>query len=236
MERPWHGRVPPESRSRLAAAGIAAVLLAGIPSVARSQCVKDTDCKGDRICSDGVCVDAVAREPVRNWALSAGAGAVVSGGITLGLSIAADVNSEPAIKSSLFGGLVLTTIIQSPVTAAGGRSARVATGVEGERGARVGGWIFFGVGLATGAGNTLYGIANKAPPPPGWILGSGLACVLSQALLAVDAFVSHTQALARASAAVDRDRRAGIAVLPSLAPYLGADGGNGAVLGLTGSF
>jgi hypothetical protein len=221
--------------------GVVVLALVGLPSIARSQCAKDTDCKGDRICSAGTCVDATAGEPVRNWALSAGAGGVVSGGITLGLAIAADVlprvnPEDPIPPIAIAGTFMMTTIVMSPVTAAGGRSARVAAGVDGERGARIGGWIFYGIGIASVPGIVVVGLALEGPPPPGWILGSGLACALSQALLAVDAFVSHTQALALAPATADRARRDAVIVVPSLAPSLGADAGYGAVFGVAGAF
>lgn len=45
-----------------------------VAAIALSQCTKDTDCKGDRICSDGHCVDAMPSDapklapPVPPWA------------------------------------------------------------------------------------------------------------------------------------------------------------------------
>jgi hypothetical protein len=224
-----------------AGAGLVLAALLALPGTARAQCVKDTDCKGDRICSAGSCVDAAPRAQVKVWALSAGASGVVSGGLTLGMAFAADIlpreNPEDPIPPIAIGGTyLLTTIIQGPIIAAGGRSARVAAGVDGERGARVGGWIFYGVGIASFPAIVVYGFSQEGPPPPGWILGSGLACALSQALLAVDAFVSHTQALALAPKDEDGARHEAVIVVPSLAPSLGAGGANGAFLGLAGSF
>jgi hypothetical protein len=39
----------------------------GVPGSARAQCAKDVDCKGDRICSKGMCVDpnAASATPVQ---------------------------------------------------------------------------------------------------------------------------------------------------------------------------
>ena len=233
---PSHEHAAKDRRVRLAAFGIAIAALIGVPSIARSQCAKDTDCKGARICSAGVCIDAVAKEPPRNWALAGGISGVVGAGITLGLAIPADILLDPVASTALSGAFTLTTIIQSPITAAGGRSARVATGVEGERGARVGGWIFYVVAIVALPGMIFYGLAHEEPPPHGWIVGVGIAGALSQTLLAVDAFVSHSQALALAPPTVGRPRGAGIALAPTIAPYLAPEAGNGAVFGVTGSF
>jgi len=239
MEHPRREQGAQYGRSRFAAMGVVVLALVGLPSVARAQCAKDTDCKGDRICSAGSCVDGTSRKPKKVWALSAGASGVVSGGLTLGMAITADVLFDPErlySTTSLIGAYLLTTIIQSPIIAVGGRSARVATGVEGERGARVGGWIFYGVGIASFPVIAAYGFATEGPPPHGWILGSGIACALSQALLAVDAFVSHYQAAALAPEAANLGQRAGPALRPFVAPRTGPDSVTGAVLGLGGSF
>jgi hypothetical protein len=223
-------------RSRRIAALFAAVALVGAPSIAGAQCAKDTDCKGDRICSNGQCVGAGPAEVHRDWSLAGGIVGVVGAGLTIGLAIPiefADWDSPGPAPVALVGTSALLSIVISPIAAAGGRSARRAAGVEGERGARVAGWIFYGLDLAFMPTITMVSaLYLDGPPAHGWMALLGLCGGLSQSLFAADAFVARSQAKPL------RQRPAGpaglgeVAIAPFAAP--GPDGG--AVLGVVGSF
>jgi hypothetical protein len=128
------------------------------------------------------------------------------------------------------------TIVVAPITAAGGRSARVAAGVEGERGARVAGWIFYAHDLTYMPFIAVFSaFAMDGPPPHGWILAFGLAGALSQSLFAADAFISRSQAKALAPKTAQLHRESEVALFPLVAPYATPNGG-GAVVGMAGSF
>ena len=228
-------------RSWRMAAVVVAVALVGVPSIARAQCAKDTDCKGDRICANGQCVGAGPAEARRDWSLAGGVVGVVSASLTIGFSIPIEfidwdhMSPAPVV---LDGTSNLLTIVISPITAAGGRSARRAAGVEGERGARVAGWIFYALDLVFMPMVPLVSAFYlDGPPPHGWMLVIGLGGALSQSLLAADAFISHSQAKALHPETADRAQARSVASAPRIAPFTAptADGG-GAVVGLAGSF
>lgn len=227
-------------RSRLAFAlvALAAAVLA-TPSIAQAQCAKDTDCKGDRICSNGQCVGSGPSGGGRDWSLAAGIVGAVGAGLTIGFSMPIEFSIEDPSPApiALAGTSTLITIVISPVTAAGGRSARRAVGVEGERGARVGGWIFYGLyfmfipTMATVSVAVLDG-----PPPHGWMALLGLTGALSQSLFAADAFVAHSQAKALRPKTAAITTGSEVAGAPRIAPFASPTPDGGAVVGLAGSF
>jgi hypothetical protein len=218
---------------------LAAAFLA-TPSFAQAQCAKDTDCKGDRICSNGQCVGSGPSGGGRDWSLAAGIVGAVGAGLTIGFSMPiefADLDHMSPAPVVLAGTSALITIVISPVTEAGGRSARRAVGVEGERGARVGGWIFYGLyfmfipTMATVSVAVLDG-----PPPHGWMALLGLTGALSQSLFAADAFVAHSQAKALRPKTAAITTGSEVAGAPRIAPFASPTPDGGAVVGLAGSF
>lgn len=220
------------------AAVVSAVALVGAPSIARSQCAKDTDCKGARICSAGQCVGAAPTSTVRDWSLAGGIVGVVGAGLTIGFSIPIEFSMDdpPPAPIVLAGISPLLTIVAAPIAAGAGRSARRAAGVKGEPGARIGGWIFYGLDIMFMPAMALVSVfAMDGPPPHGWMTLLGLGGALSQCLLAADAFIAHSQAKALAPKTAQLPRENGIALAPLVAPYA-TPGGGGAVVGLAGSF
>jgi hypothetical protein len=226
-------------RSWRIAAVITALALVGAPSIARSQCAKDTDCKGARICAAGQCVGAAPTSTVRDWSLAGGIVGAVGAGLTIGFSIPIEfgMDDPPPAPIVLAGTSVLLTIVISPITASGGRSARRAAGVEGEPGARVGGWIFYGLDLMFIPTMALFSAFYlDGPPPHGWMALFGLGGALSQSLLAADAFVARSQAKALRPNTADRARGSGVASAPRIAPFAAPSQDGGAVVGVAGSF
>jgi hypothetical protein len=226
-------------RSWRIAAVFAAAALVGAPSIAGAQCAKDTDCKGDRICSNGQCVGAGPSGGGRDWSLAAGVVGTVGASLSLGLSIPMEfyLENPPAPPIALAGTSALVTIVVAPITAAGGRSARRAAGVEGERGARVAGWIFYNLDLAFIPVITIVSaVYLDGPPPHGWMTLFGLGGALSQSLFAADAFVAHRQAKALRPEAAGRERGYGVARAPRIAPFAAPSPDGGALVGVAGSF
>ena len=221
------------------AAVVSAVALLGAPSIARSQCAKDTDCKGARICSAGQCVGAAPTSTVRDWSLAGGIVGVVGAGLTIGFSIPIEFNMEdPPLAPIVLAGISpLVTIVASPIAAGGGRSARRAAGVEGERGARVGGWIFYGLDLAFIPITTFFSLFYMNDPPPhGWMTLIGLGGALSQSLFAADAFIAHRQVKALEKKAAPSEKPPAVAISLRIAPFAAPTPDGGAVFGLAGAF
>jgi hypothetical protein len=223
---------------KLAAVAIT-VAVVGVPSIARSQCAKDTDCKGARICSAGQCVDSTAASPPRNWALAGGIVGSVGAGITMGFSIPMefDMENPHTAQIALAGTAMIVTIVAAPIAAGGGHSARRLPGVEGERGARAAGWLFYILDLMSIPGMVFYSVASSGPPPHGWITAVGFMGALSQSLLAADAFIARSQALKLYPPAEEAAPGPEAALAPRLAPYLSpVVTGGGMVAGVAGSF
>jgi len=109
--------------------------------------------------------------------------------------------------------------------------------VEGEPGARVGGWIFYGLDLAFIPVTTFFSLFYMEDPPPhGWMTLLGLGGALSQSLFAADAFIAHRQAKALEKGTALSESSPAAAISPLMAPFAAPTPDGGAVFGLAGAF
>jgi hypothetical protein len=108
-------------------------------------------------------------------------------GVTLGL--------YGSGSSSAIVGAVTTIFfaVSNPIVAAGAGSARNGGQVAGLLGARVVGWILYGLTLATAVVMVGLGLANVTVPVP-IIVALGAGALLSTLFMSLDAFVSASQA------------------------------------------
>ncbi len=175
------------------------------------QCTKDTDCKGNRVCVNGECVEPssqtggslttsganVEGSQWTGWGNGAGVAGFVFSPVILGLSIGSTIarsQSDDAVPSAPLGiTSQLLCDIAVPVVAAGGSSSR-HTGAHGLLGLRIPGWISFGLSNAFLA--IILGIAagGGGAPPPAVLLSEGILSTTSCVLLSTDALVSKSQA------------------------------------------
>ncbi len=203
------------------ALAFSALIIAAVANGAFSQCTKDSDCKGNRICVQGECrepdtVKAAQPVPAREKTEahlstessehhnsggfatgSAIAGFVVSP-IILGLCIgsASTEGEDPASLPLGASGLLLDAITV-PIISIGGSSARSGEKVDGVVGLRISGWCEYG--LFVGAGVVMIGLAianvdipqSVAQPV---IASEGIVGSISCISLSIDALVSGKQA------------------------------------------
>lgn len=128
------------------------------------------------------------------WAVGAGIYGIVTMvatatliGITLGLY-------DSGLPSTIAGATAtIFFAVSNPIIAAGGGSARRSGQVSGLLGARIVGWILYGLSLATAVVMVGLGLADVAVPIPS-IVGLGAGAILSTLFLSLDAFVSASQA------------------------------------------
>jgi hypothetical protein len=152
-------------------------------------CDMDTDCKGDRVCTHGVCQDPLGAAPARpsakgalsrrdlekaadtvaamnsgitaTWVMIGIAAPLGTAGVVMGLS-AGFYNGEPEIVGGLgaVGGIVAGPIAAGP--GARGRVAlkRLRLAPETD-GIRRTAWITYGLGVATAVGDVGWAIADQ---------------------------------------------------------------------------
>lgn len=153
-------------------------------------CTKDTECKGDRVCEQGACVDPQAAAPAVvpptevaerpsaaalasaanheadanagiAWGWVLGGASVAFGAVAVTGSVAEWYSPTPEI----LGGLALgSAAFGGPIAAGGGNQARrglrLLNAPTPGEGLRVTGWILYGSGMAIGAGSVIAGISG----------------------------------------------------------------------------
>jgi len=193
-----------------------------------AQCTKDTDCKGNRICVNGECVEPLTstmpessapQQPASSqnmsagWALPAAVAGFASIAPIMGLAIGAAANSEePAISIPL--GAAATGLLGAavPIVAVGGKSAHTGGSGPSRLAFRIPGWIAYGLALADATTMIILG-ASDVTVPPAPIVITGVLGSSACALMSVDALVARKYALeSRADSGDDRIR---IAIVPS---------------------
>jgi len=223
-----------------------AMLAALAATGAYAQCTKDTDCKGDRVCSAGECVAPEIRSPEwatqpsaqalyaerSHWARPAAVIGIVSGAAVLGFGTAAAVLSGDTVPAITAGSAALiSAAVGAPIVAAGASSARWNDSITGSLPTRIVGWSGYGLAMTTGAVMVVLGFVVTFEPAL-ILTVTGLG-VTSIAALTVDAFISASQADAwRAPAA-----RGGSSstVVPTMTLIRGRDGSVVPLAGVAGS-
>ncbi len=199
---------------RATLAALVVLLLAGSTAVA--QCTKDTDCKGDRVCVSGACVDATTELPPPpapavaprpdsspgsspglpadgGWAFPAAIIGFVSSGLVLTLALGSEATRQDQIPSLPLGILAtVTAAAAGPVVFAGGASARSGDAPRGSIGLRITGWVTYGVALAL-AGALIFTGVLEITAPPGLITGVGLLGAGSLVCFSLDALFSRSR-------------------------------------------
>ena len=229
-------------RLGLAMGIVGVVLFSSDPVLA--GCTKDTDCKGTRICEEGICVEGGAlpappSEDVRprhtrrgsGWGRGAGILGYVGAGAALLLAAGSEFTKAEQIPSLPLG-VAATGLIAAlgPVVFSGGASSRRALESDGIMGMRIAGWIAYGLSLTNAVGLVALGVA-EIEPVDGLILITGAVGSAGLLMLALDAAAS--------AAGVERagvsTRAEDVAFVPFVAP-IARDEGTGGVLGLAGAF
>jgi hypothetical protein len=195
-------------------AGILAALLIAVPSF--GQCGKDIDCKGNRICVKGECVEPAAADsapaasapqpsasPAAVTAKTKGSG-VTFGIIGLALSttstgfgIAAAATSEEgvALPSTLGGISLLILGVDVPLTSMGGATSRDNSN-NGIFPLRLISWITYGATLGCGIGMIVSGVAG-GEVPQGLIIATVINGAISGYGMSIDAIVSGVRSAGR---------------------------------------
>lgn len=171
------------------------------------QCTKDVDCKGDRVCVNGECVESVksttgtasgSSETSDNsgsagWAFGAAIAGYASAPIILGLGISSAATTGTDASLPLGISAFTVAVVALPIIAVGGASARLHTKARGVLGLRIPGYITYGLALANGAVLVGLGIAGATISPAPIITCSVLGAA-GCTLMATDALISGSQA------------------------------------------
>lgn len=227
------------------------ILFASLISLpAWADCGKDTDCKGNRICESGKCVDpkvplaAPMRAPSSSLsfdentlAQSHARGAAVTGfvmsAVALGLAIGAELTKEDQIPSLPLGGVAtLAVAISAPIIAKSGSSLRYAAGVDGAFGLRIAGWVAYGGTLLDAVVLIGLGIVDITPED-GLISVTGVLGAASLILFSIDNLNTYGEASEKLE-----QSKVGLSFdLPTFAPVVTPEvGTTGASLCLSGRF
>lgn len=227
------------------------VVLSSLPLAAGAQCRSDVECKGDRICLSGRCVDPAARAPGAapartpaplppavpevgrapdaphpGWGRTGGIIGLVGAGTTLGLALVAEgMNSDGTDATGVGAAAILVATTGAVLAGTGSASVR---GVPHSKPLRIAGWIAFG--LAVGDALVLVGTPGE-DKPTGLITSVGALAFAGVGALSLEAILSAN--------AADRARTARseeLSLSPWVAPVRLADGTTGTGFGLAGSF
>jgi hypothetical protein len=164
------------------------------------------------------------------WAVGAGIYGAISMAVVAALTITSLATYYQAPVPTIIGAIAtIFFAISAPIVAGGAGSARHSRQVSGALGARIVGWILYGLTLASAVISVALGAAGLSVPIP-LIVTLGGGGVLSLLCFTLDAFISAGQA---------RALKEQLSATPSLshAPYFGlvpSPGGRG--LGIVGGW
>lgn len=163
-------------------------------------------CAGDQTCRAGECVAKpgsagasatpakAGPPPDAGWARAGGVVALAGGAATLGLAIGAAVNNDDSGTAIPLGAAATVVFAASmPISAAGAGSARDNPGVRGATGARIAGWIGYGVTVLDAMTLLGLGLAD-VNVNSGLILSVGALGAATSGAFAADAFISASEA------------------------------------------
>ncbi len=220
-----------------------------IPTPVAGACLKDTDCKGDRVCLDGTC-QTLTKHATTGWAAEAAVIGFLGTGAVGGLSVYAAKHPEdllPAIP--LAAGATLVTVIIAPAVKSGSLSVREPNGVSGSLALRVIGWGAFGAHLvgsaALAAAIPFYWLkrddeGGNWTPQRSWITTNAVLGMVSLTMLSIDTLISLGQAKRLGRLPVEMKSKEHeeeeLSMAPYLSPIITEHGTTGASLGLTGRF
>ena len=235
--------------TRALACVAALALLSGWTSAAHAGCTTDRDCKGARICVDGVCEYPPAQgpgasrarptqeaEPSPRWAVPAGIIGLGAAAAVLGVGIASEMTKHPLQPepSLPLGALAAATrAAAGPVVFVGGRSARRShPSVRGVPALRPIAWVTWGLGLAGAGGLALASVFSESPPLDGMIVTTAATGAASLLFFATDALIAAEQAVAvRKASAVAEEGEPSAVLVPWFTPT-----SRGGAVGVAASF
>ena len=174
------------------------VVVLTLPAKNVLACLSDMECKGERICSAGQCVDPGTSTPAtspkwkapapaeQSWASDAALYGFIGAGATLGLAIASYSTWEDTGTSIALGSVAtLVGGITGPITAAGADSAR-AHGARGNPVLQNAGWVAYTLSMLNAV--TLIALSAADESPAGWLtLTTGSMGAMGLAFFAADA-------------------------------------------------
>ena len=216
-----------------------------ISTTAAAQCRKDTDCKGRRVCSQGVCVSPPARtnappplqavpQPVYvdegdpGWTKAAGIMGVIGAAVAVGLAVgsAATLDNDTETDSILGGASLLTLAVLNPVVAVGAHSGDE----RGSIGLEITSWVAYGLAIANGI--ALLVISDADDPATGPLIGlTGTLVGVSLASMSTSAFIASGRSKDSVQAAAPSLR-----IGPSVAAYRDVDQRVRPTLGIKAQF
>jgi hypothetical protein len=216
------------------------------PSSARAQCVSDMDCKGNRVCLEGVCQYPIEPAQPRSgalappcrgrgcasrceppcgrglvcldsgecayagevdlrpttraglrvstgWAVGGGAIGIVTMGVLAGL--VGTVLALFGSNATTYIGIVATVVaaVGIPLAEGGAASARRSGEVRGLVGARITGWVLYGLTLVSAVVAIALGLAGGTVGAP-VIIAMGALGITSALMMTLDAFASAREA------------------------------------------
>lgn len=128
------------------------------------------------------------------WAVGAGIYGIITMVVTATLTGICLGLYDTALPSTIAGAIAtIFYTVSNPIVAAGAGSARRGGQVSGLVGARIVGWILYGLTLATAVLMAGLGLGELQVPVP-LIVSFGAGAVLSTLFMTLDAFVSASQA------------------------------------------
>lgn len=128
------------------------------------------------------------------WAVGAGVYGIITMVVTATLTGICLGLYDTGLPSTIAGAIAtIFYAVSNPIVAAGAGSARRGGQVSGLVGARIVGWILYGLTLATAVLMVGLGLAGDQVPVP-LIVSLGAGSVLSTLFMTLDAFVSASQA------------------------------------------
>ncbi|HUI93764.1 MAG TPA: hypothetical protein VLX68_16095 [Chitinivibrionales bacterium] len=208
-------------------------IMAGIIIIRSSsgQCTKDTDCKGDRVCVDGECVEpqksktegSSASEPEKTgktgnpgWAFGAAITGYACAPVILGLGIASAATTGSDASLPLGVSAFSVGVATFPVTAVGGASARMNSGARGVLGLRIPGYIAYGLALVNGGVLIAFSIANtNVTIPAAPIVTCAALGTAGCVLMSTDALISARQAARGGSSDADHQGTLRLSLVPA---------------------
>jgi hypothetical protein len=207
---------------------------------ATGPCMKDSDCKGNRICmappkySDG-------------WAKEAGIYGVIATGISAALSFSSmSRRKDMTVAIPLAASATVVNVISAAIIAAGAKSAKSNADVTGSMTFRLIGWLSFAFHItgsfALASSIPLHWVKEDASgdgwvPPTSWLAANTVLGIVSVFSLSLDAFVADRQADKFTSAKKNKkNAQTAFSGSPFISPVTGGNNKAGVIAGYSANF